>query len=149
MLQEQINKDYIEAMKARDTAKSATLNFLRAQLKNVIIEKKVEQLDDQDVITVLKKQIKQRQDSIEQFEQGGRKELADKEKGELEVLMGYLPEQLSEEAIAQIIKDCIDELQANSMKDMGRVMKAVGDKTQGNADNKIVSQLVKQALSAS
>lgn len=146
MLQEQINKDYIAAMKARDSVKSGTLNFLRAQIKNVAIEKKAEQLDDTDVIAIIKKQIKQRQDSIEQFKQAGRTELVDKESGELDVLATYLPEQMSNDQIQEIVTAVIAELQATSMKDMGQVMKAVGDKTQGNADNKVVSQIVKQTL---
>lgn len=146
MLQDQINKDYIAAMKARDTEKSSTLNFLRAQLKNVIIEKKTQELEDTDVIAVIKKQIKQRQDSIEQFKEGGRMELVQKEQKELEVLASYLPEQLSAEQIESVVSEVIQEAQANSMKDMGRVMKAVQEKTQGNADNKMVSELVKKAL---
>ncbi len=146
MLQEQINKDYITAMKARDSVKSSTLNFLRAQLKNVSIEQQTEKLSDDAVIAVLKKQIKQRQDSIEQFKQAGRTELVDKESAELAVLQEYLPEQMSAEQIEVIVKDAVAELQASSMKDMGRVMKAVGEKTGGNADNKVVSEVVKKIL---
>ena len=146
MLQEQINKDYVVAMKAKDSNRSSTLNFLRAQLKNVVIEKRVDQLEDADVVSVIKKQIKQRQDSIEQYEKGGRQELADKEKGELDILKEYLPEEMSEDQVSKIVTEVISETQANSMKDMGKVMKLVQEKTQGNADNKVVSTLVKQAL---
>ena len=78
MIEERINKEYIEAMKAKQKDRSSTLNFLRAQIKNLRIEKRVEKLEDKDVVAVIKKQVKQRQDSIEQYEKGGRKDLADK-----------------------------------------------------------------------
>lgn len=149
MLHEQINKDYVTAMKARDTVRSATINFLRAQLKNVVIDKKVEILDDESVITVIKKQIKQRQDSIEQFDKAGRQELVDKEKAELAILKSYLPAELSEDALKVMVKDAIKEVQASSVKDMGRVIKAVQEKTKGSADNRVVSEIVKAALMSS
>ncbi|MBP9854746.1 MAG: GatB/YqeY domain-containing protein [Candidatus Omnitrophica bacterium] len=146
MLHEQINQDYVTAMKARDTVKSSTLNFLRAQLKNVGIDKKVTVLDDESVTIVIKKQIKQRQDSIEQFEKAGRQELADKEIAEMTILKSYLPTELSEEALKILIKDVIKEIGASSIKDMGRVIKAVQEKTKGSADNKVVSEIVKAVL---
>ena len=146
MLHDQIDKDYIAAMKAKDKLKSATLNFLRAQLKNVVIEKRVDKLEDSDVVTVLKKQIKQRQDSISQYEKAGRQDLVEQESGELAVLKGYLPEEMSADQIKAIIAGVISETGANSMKDMGTVMKSVQEKTAGNADNKLVSELVKSAL---
>lgn len=147
MLQERIDKDYIQAMKARDQLRSSTLSFLRAQLKNVIIDKRIDKLEDADVVTVLKKQIKQRQDSIEQYAKGGRNDLAEKETKELEILKSYLPEELSEDALNAIIKEAIQATNAGSMKEMGLVMKEVGAKTAGRADNKLVSELVKKALS--
>jgi uncharacterized protein YqeY len=146
MLQDQISKDYVTAMKAKDSLKSSTINFLRAQLKNVIIEKKVEALEDVDVIAIIKKQVKQRQDSIEQYGQGGRQDLVDKETQELEILKSYLPEELSEEVVAAAVKEAIAETGAHSMKDMGVVMKATMAKTGGQADNKLVSEMVKKAL---
>ncbi|MBU0469750.1 MAG: GatB/YqeY domain-containing protein [Candidatus Omnitrophica bacterium] len=146
MLEKQISLDYIKAMKAKDSLKSTTLNFLRAQMKNIIIDKKLQELEDVDVIAVIKKQIKQRQDSIEQFRNGGRPELADKEEAEVVILKFYLPEELSEEEIKKIIDEAIAETQATSMKDMGKVMKVVAEKAQGRADNKVVSSLVNQVL---
>ncbi len=146
MLEQQISKDYIQAMKDRDRDKSSMLSFLRAQLKNVIIEKKVESLEDLDVITIIKKQVKQRQDSIAQFEKGNRQDLADKEKKELEFLKSYLPEEMPEDQIKGIIDQVIKELSASSMKDMGAVMKAVAEQVKGCADNKLVSTLVRQSL---
>ena len=147
MIEERINKDYIQAMKDRDTVKSGTLNFLRAQLKNVHIDKKVQSLEDADVIAVIKKQIKQRQDSIEQYSKGSRQDLADKETAEMNILKTYLPEEMSEAEILKIIGEAVKEVQASSVKDMGKVMKAVAPKVAGRADNKLVSDLVKKALS--
>lgn len=146
MLEDQLQKDYIQAMKDRDTVKSSTVNFLRAQLKNVRIEKRSETLEDKDVVAVIKKQIKQRQDSIEQYEKGGRRDLADKETAEMAILKSYLPEELSEQALQQFIEQAIRETGAQSMKDMGSVIKAVAAKAQGRADNRVVSELVKKAL---
>lgn len=147
MIEEKINKDYIQAMKDRDTVRSSTLNFLRAHLKNVHIDKKISVLEDADVITIIKKQIKQRQDSIEQFQKGGRQELADKEIKEMEILKSYLPQEMSESDLQVIITRTVKELQASSMKDMGAVMKAVAPTVAGRADNKLVSELVRKALS--
>jgi uncharacterized protein YqeY len=146
MLEQQISKDYIQAMKDKDKEKSAALSFLRAQLKNVIIEKRVEALEDADVITVLKKQLKQRQDSIDQFEKGGRQDLVAKEKKEVEILKKYLPQELTAEKVQAVVEETVKELNAASLKDMGAVMKAVVLKLEGRADNKIVSDLVRKAL---
>ncbi len=146
MLEEQIGKDYIQAMKDRDSVRSSTLSFLRAQMKNVIIDKKVKGLSDEDVITVIKKQIKQRQDSIAQFEKGGRQDLAGKETAEMAILKSYLPEEMSQQELEGLVAAAIVETQAASMKDMGKVMKVVTGKAQGKADNKVVSELVKEAL---
>ena len=147
MLEDQLQKDYIQAMKDRDAVKSSTVNFLRAQLKNVRIEKRSETLEDKDVVAVIKKQIKQRQDSIEQYEKGGRKDLADKETAEMAILKTYLPEELSGEVLQQLVDQAVAETGAQSMKDMGNVIKSVAAKAQGKADNRVISELVKKALS--
>lgn len=147
MLEEKILNDYQEAMKARDTLKSSTLSFLRAEMMNVAIAKKKKALDDQDAIAVIKKQIKQHQDSIEQFKKGNRQDLADKEEKELTVLKAYLPPQLSVEEIRRIIEEAVVALGAQGLKDMGRVMKEVTAKIGQSADGKVVSDLVKERLS--
>lgn len=147
MLEEKINEDYIKAMKDRDKVRSSTLNFLRAHIKNILIEKRIDKLEDSDVITVIKKQVKQRQESIVQFEKGGRQDLAGKESLELTILKEYLPEEMSEQEIEGLVTSSIEEAHAESMKDMGKVMKIVTGKVQGRADNKLVSELVKRALS--
>ena len=145
-LEQKINSDYIQAMKEKNTAKSSTLSFLRAQLKNVMIDQRVKELADADVVTVIKKQIKQRQDSIEQFEKGGRVDLAQKEKDEMAVLKGYLPEELAESQVRQFVLEAIKESNAQGIKDMGAVMKIVMAKVAGRADGKLLSNLVKEAL---
>jgi hypothetical protein len=147
-LEKQIDKDYIQAMKDRDQAKSAALSYLRAMVKQVKVDQRLESLDDPGVTAVLKKQIKQRQDSIEQFEKGGRLDLAAKEKAEVELMKAYLPAEMSAEEIARIIGEAIKETGAQSMKDMGNVMKVVRDKVAGRADGKLVSELVKEKLGA-
>jgi len=147
MLEDKILADYKDAMKNRDTLKSSTLSFLRSQLKNVIIEKKKDKLEDKDVIVVIKKQVKQRLDSIEKFKSGERLDLVEKEKKELEILKKYLPPELSRKELEKIISEVIAEIGANSMKDMGRVMKEVMSKVSGRADSKLLSELVKSGLS--
>jgi len=147
MLEEKIFNDYKEAMKNRDTLKSSALSFLRASLINVAIEKKKKNLDDSDCIAVIKKQIKQRQDSIEQFQKGNRQDLADKETKELEFLKSYLPPELPVEEIRKIIEEAVVLTAAQDMKDMGKVMKEVTAKIVGRADSRLVSDLVRERLS--
>jgi uncharacterized protein YqeY len=147
MLEEKIMNDYKEAMKARDTLTSSVLNFLRAEMINVAFSKKKSKLEDNDCIIVIKKQIKARQDSIEQFTKGGRNDLADKEKKEMEILKKYLPPQLSEEELKKIIEETVVALGAQGLKDMGRVMKEVTVKVSGQADGKLISDLVREKLS--
>ena len=146
MLEDQIKKDYIQAMKDKDKLKSDTLSFLRAQLKNIIIDRRLESLEDAEVISIIKKQIKQRQESIEQYSKGSREDLAEKETKEMLILKSYLPNELSPDALKAMIQESILETGAQSMQDMGKVMKLVLQKASGCADNKIVSQLVKEAL---
>lgn len=145
-MQDKITKDYIQAMKAKDREKSTVINFLRAKIKDVLIEKRIEKMEDVDVIAVIKKQVKQRQDSIEQFKQGGRMDLVEKEEFELNILKAYLPQEMSEAELEPIVAQAVSDLSAQSMKDMGKVMKAVGEKVSGRADTKLVSELVKKSL---
>ncbi len=147
MLEEKILLDYKEAMKAKDALKSSVLNFLRAEMINVAIAKKKKALDDNDCIAVIRKQLKQRQDSIEQFKQGNRQDLVDKETRELEILKSYLPEELSQEELGKVIEEAIQSTQAGGLKDMGKVMKEVSAKVAGRADGKLISDMVKMRLS--
>ncbi|MFA6130413.1 MAG: GatB/YqeY domain-containing protein [Candidatus Omnitrophota bacterium] len=146
MLEEKILNDYKEAMKARDTLKSSTLSFLRADMLNQATAKKKDKLDDPEIIVVIKKQIKQRQDSIEQFTKGNRLEMAEKEKKELEILKVYLPAELSAEEIKAMIEEAVVLTGASGIKDMGKLMKELTLRIAGRADGKLVSDLVKQRL---
>lgn len=146
MLEEKILNDYKEAMKSRDTLKSSVLSFLRAEMINVAMAKKKKALDDNEVVAIIRKQIKARQDSIAQFKQGNRQDLADKETKEAEILKSYLPSELSSDEIKKIIEEIVLSTGATDMKDMGRVMKEVLAKVAGQADNKVVSDLVKERL---
>ncbi len=145
-LEDQLNQDYIQAMKARDSVRSATLNFLRAKVKDVKIEKRVEKVSDEDIVSVIKKQIKQRQDSISQFQAGGRADLVAKEEVELGILKVYLPAEMSAEQITAVVDGIIKSSGATSIKDMGRVMKDALAQLAGKADNQLVSSVVKERL---
>ncbi|MDD5595066.1 MAG: GatB/YqeY domain-containing protein [Candidatus Omnitrophica bacterium] len=146
MLEEKILSDYKDAMKQKDSLKSSVLSFLRAEIINTAIAKKKDKCDDAECLAVIRKQIKSRQDSIEQFTKGNRIDLADKEKKELEILKIYLPAQLPEEEIKKIIEEIIAATGAQGMKDMGKVMKEVTAKVAGQADGKLISDLVKTKL---
>ncbi len=147
-LEERINKDYIQAMKDKVAEKSGALSYLRAMIKQVKVDKRLEQVADDEVIAVIKKQIKQRQDSIEQFEKGGRPELASKEQAELEIMKVYLPAEMAADEIKAIIDAAVTATGAASMKDMGQVMKVVREKVGGRADGKLLSDLVRERLGA-
>jgi hypothetical protein len=146
MLMEKIAADMKDAMRAKDAARLSTLRLLKSAVEYHKIEKKQEQLTDIEVTAVIKKQIKQRQDSIEGFEKGGRADLVEKEKAELAVLKSYLPEELSQAQVEEVVKATITEVGATTKTDMGKVMKAVQAKLAGRADNRLVSQIVSANL---
>jgi uncharacterized protein len=146
MLMDKIAADIKEAMRAKDAARLSTLRLLKSAVEYHKIEKKQEELTDVEVSAVIKKQIKQRQDSIEGFEKGGRADLIEKEKAELVVLKSYLPEELSPAQVEEVVKATIAEVGATTKTDMGKVMKAVQVKLAGRADNRLVSQLVSANL---
>lgn len=148
MLEEKILNDYKTALKARDTLKSSLLSCLRAEFLNAQVAKKKTSLEDTDIITIVKKQIKQHQDSIEQFKNGNRNDLADKEIKELEILKLYLPAQISDAELKVIIEEIVKSTGAQGLKDMGKVMKEATARVGQSADNKLISDLVKLRLSA-
>ena len=135
------------AMKAREMEVVKILRNVQAAIKKVEIDSQTE-LDDTAVLELLQKQIKQRQESLGIYQANGREDLAAKEQLEIEVISQFLPPQLDEAALKDLISATITELSASSMKDMGRVMNAVKEKTVGRADPAAISVLVKQALSA-
>ena len=123
-----------------------TLRMLLAEIKRYQIDEKTKATDE-IVLTIINKMVKQRKDSIEQFTKGGRDDLASKEKDQLEVIKQYLPEQLSEDKIREIVEAAVNSTQASSMQDMGKVMGAIKSELQGKADMGLVSQIVKSSLS--
>jgi hypothetical protein len=145
-LEEKILDDFKQAMKNKDSVRVSILSFLRAQFSYLALEKKKNALDDSDCLAVIKRLIKQHQDSIEQFRQGNREDLVAKEENELAVLKGYLPEELSAEDIAKLVDAAVVATGAAGMKDMGKVMKEVLERAAGRADNKTVSGLVRERL---
>ena len=146
MLIEKLAADLKQAMLAKEVARTSTLRMLKSAIEYHKIEKKQESLTDADVTAVIKKQIKQRQDSIAGFEKGGRADLVATEQAELVVLKAYLPEELSPAQVEEIVKAAIAEVGATTKADMGKVMKAVQAKTGGRADNRLVSQIVGASL---
>ena len=147
-LQERIDGELLDAMRAKDAGKLAVLRGLKSALKYAAIEKSDAHLDDTAAIQVIRKQVKQRQDSIESFEKGGRPELAAKEKAELEILNAYLPKGLSAEELSSLVHETIAEVGASSKAQMGAVMKAVQAKVAGRADGKTLSQEVTRQLAS-
>lgn len=147
-LNEQIMNDLKEAMKQKDQAAMTTLRALKSAIKYAAIEKVGAdgELPDIDAIAVVRKQIKQRRDSVDQFTAGGRPDLAASESAEISVLERYLPAALSDAETEALVAAVIAELGASSKQDMGRVMKALQDRSAGRADGKILSQLVAKAL---
>ncbi|MGB0154223.1 MAG: GatB/YqeY domain-containing protein [Verrucomicrobiales bacterium] len=147
-ISQQITEDMKTAMREKNTVALSTVRMLKSSIKNAAIEKggADSELTDAEVMAVVRKEVKKRQDSIEQYEAAGRDELADQEKAEIEVLNGYLPEPLSSEEIASIVEAAIAEVGATSRKEMGQVMKIVQEKTAGRADGKTLSQAVMSKL---
>ncbi len=147
-LSEQIQKDMVEAMRSRDELRLSTLRMVKAALKNKEIDKRAP-LDDREAQQVLSTLIKQRKDSIEQFQKGGRQELADKEAAEIKLIEAYLPKAMGEEEITAAVKATIAEMGSPTMKDMGTVMKAAMAKlsaTGARVEGKTVSEIVKKQL---
>ena len=146
-LQEQISAALKDAMRARDEVKMATLRLVLTAIKNR--EKEARSLlEDQEVISVITSQIKQRRESIEQYRKAGREDLAETEEKELQILQGYMPEQVSEEEISNTLDEIIAEVGAVSMKDMGKVMKAAMAKLAGKAEGGAINAMVKEKLSS-
>src|SRR5947209_18697862 len=147
-LKDQIIKDMTASMKAKDAARTSTLRMVKAALQNREIEKGGP-LDDDELMKLLRSQVKQRRDSVEQYQKGGRPDLVDKETAEIAVIEGYLPQAASPEEIEQAVTAAIAEIGATSMKEMGAVMKATMTHLSGkNPDGRMVSETVKKKLTA-
>ena len=146
-LKNQITEDMKSAMKAGEKDRLKVVRLIMAAIKQVEVDKRVE-LDDAGVLSVLEKMVKQRRDSVEQFEKGGREDLAAIERDEIEVLQAYLPEQLSADEIAALVDEVIAATGAESIRDMGKVMGQIKAKAAGRADMGAVSATVKERLNA-
>jgi len=147
MLREKLEQEYKEALKAKDEAKVSAIRMLKSEIQKAEIAKRPDELKEEDVLGVISKMAKQRKESIDQFKQGNRDDLVQKETKELEILQAYLPKQLSEVEITDLVKAAIAETGAQSKADMGKVMKALMPDVKGKADGKLVSQIVTNSLS--
>lgn len=145
-LKEQLFSDLKQAMKDKDTVKKEIVQIVRAGVLQIEKDQKIDNLDDDGVLTVISKEIKKINDVLPDFIRGGRQDLVDVANKKIELLKAYLPEQMSEDEIKAIVDDAVKSVGAVSMKDMGKVMGAVSSKTKGRADNKLVSNIVKNAL---
>jgi uncharacterized protein YqeY len=146
MIKEKIDKDLIEAMKSHNEEVVTVLRMLKSAIKNSEISKQKE-LEETDLLGIIQSQIKSRRDSIDLYTKGNRPELAQKEESEVNILMQYLPEQMDEANIRQIITKAIAEIGASNMQDMGKVMGKIMPEVKGKADPSLVSQIVKEELS--
>jgi hypothetical protein len=147
VLKARIQEDVKNALRAHERERLGVLRLITAAIKQKEVDERIE-LNDEQVLAVLDKMVKQRRESIDQFEQGGREDLVAKERYELELIQAYLPEPLGADELAALIRSVIRELDAKSLRDMGPVMNALRGQVQGRADMKAVSQAVKAQLSA-
>lgn len=143
---EKIDNELKAAMKGKETVKVSTLRMLKAAINRALLDQNKKTLNDDEIIKIIGKQIKQHKDSIDQFEKGNRADLVEKEKKELAILLAYMPEAMPVEEITKIVEEAIKETGATEKKDMGKVMKIVMAKTKGRADGKTISQIVSGKL---
>ena len=144
-LKEKLQEDLKSSMKNKDTIKKSVVTLIRAAIKQYEVDNRVELADDA-IIDIISKQLKQRKDSLAEFEKANRDDLIEETKSEIQVLEGYLPQQLSEEELEKIVIETIAEVGATSMKDMGKIMSTIKPKTAGRADGRIINELVKKNL---
>ena len=144
-LKEKLQEDLKSSMKNKDTIKKSVVTLIRAAIKQHEVDNRVELADDA-IIDIISKQLKQRKDSLAEFEKANRDDLVEETKSEIQVLEGYLPQQLSEEELEKIVIETIAEVGATSMKDMGKIMAIIKPKTAGRADGRKINELVKKNL---
>ena len=145
MLKKRLQDDIKTALKSGDKQRRMTLGMVIAAIKNKEIEKRGE-LSEEEIVAVIASEIKKRRDAVVQYEKGGRPELAEQEKQEMNILMGYMPEQMSEDEIRAEVKKVISEMGAKDIREMGKVIGAVMPKLKGKADGQTVSKIVKEGL---
>jgi|SRR3989344_2727229 len=146
-IKEVINNDFKIAFKEKDDATRSVLTMLKSAIKNKEIDLRVENLSEDQVMDVITSEVKKRKDSVMQYRAGGREDLASSEEKEVTVLMKYMPEQMTETEIEEVVERTISEVGAKDIKDLGKVMAALKDKTKGKADGSVVSGIVKKKLS--
>ena len=144
-LKERLMADLKDAMKNKDKLRKDVITMVRAAIKQKEVDERVE-LDDSDIENIISKQLKEKKASIEEFKKGNREDLVEKTNDEIEILLEYLPEQLSDEELKEIIKKVIDENEITSMKDIGKLMKNVMPLIKGKADGKQVNIIAKELL---
>lgn len=144
-LKERLQEDWKQALKAKDKFRANTISMAKAAVLQVEKTDGVE-LDDEQIVEVLAREVKQRREAVLEFEKGNRQDLVDKANEEIEILLSYLPQQLTEEEILVLIQEAAVEVGANSIKDMGRVMQSLAPRIKGRADGKLVSQMVREHL---
>ncbi|MEO3947396.1 GatB/YqeY domain-containing protein [Gorillibacterium sp. CAU 1737] len=144
-LNEQLNEDMKQAMKSQDKFKLSVIRMVRSAIKNIEIDQR-KTLDDNEVLDILNREIKQRRDALQEFQKAGRDDLAESAQAEIAVIAKYLPQQLTEEEVQAIVRQTIQETGASSKADMGKVMSALMPKVKGRADGKLVNQVVQQNL---
>lgn len=147
-LKAKLNQDLKEALKAKDEAKLRTVRMLLAAIKNFEVEK-MGPATDEEIFQIMSKEIKKRQEAIEMYEKGGRPDLSQAEKQEIEVIQSYMPNQLSEEEIRELARKVISEMNLKSPKDVGTAMKVIMPQVKGRADGKLVNKIVSELLSGS
>ena len=145
-LKEQLSQDLKQAMKDKDTIRKNVVQLIRSGVLQIEKDNKVT-LDDEGVLDVIAKQLKQRRDSLPDYEKSGREDLICELKTEMDILMGYLPRQLTREEIEEIVKAAIAETGASTVKDMGKIMACVMPKTKGRADGKVINEIARAYLS--
>lgn len=144
-LTKQLDQDMKLALKNKDKHKLSTIRMLKSAIKKEEIDKK-RPLNDDEVLSVIMREVKQRKDSLAEYKEAGRDDLADKEQAEIEMLSAYLPEQMSEEELKSLVQEVIQEVGASSKADMGKVMSAIMPKVKGRADGRLVNQMVQEIL---
>lgn len=146
-LLERLNEDMKQAMRAKDKDKLSVIRMVKASLQNEAINLGVNELQEDDELTILSRELKQRNESLKEFKDAGRDDLVEKLEKEIEILQVYMPEQLSENEIEQLVEQTISALNATSKSDFGKVMGAIMPKVKGKADGSVVQKLVQKHLS--
>ncbi len=144
-LKDKLMEDLKTSMKNKDTIRKNTVTMVRAAVKQREVDERIE-LNDEDVLDIISKQLKEKKMAIEEFKKGSRQDLVDTTESEMEILLDYLPEQLSEEEVEKIVKETIEEIGATSIKDIGLIMKSTMPKVKGRADGNMVNKAVRKML---